>query len=382
VKHNLEFKNCTPDRRVRELLEESIARLDEVLNFRSSAVFFRVFVEKNAARTLYRASLTLKVPGRTLAAQEERHDLLGAVREALMELERELRKHKERLTHSDAYKRLARRQQLRRQKTEPVPNPQRRRELFFSLIERHLEGLYSFTHREINYRIALGDVLPGEISADDALAAVVLRGAREFEKDFEQRNIPGWLIRLALEHVDAEVKKVQQARETSLHAEEDVPETSPTEAVSTLGDEILDFYQPDEDLKLEDILPGPSVPTPEQILESRELQRYILGSLAKLPRALRLAFVLRYAEGLPIAEVVQVTGQSQSEVERNIERARGILLKRLVNAGLAPDQKAAETVFGTASNVKVTTQLRRSLEKAVRTDAGGAHLAQAADVTP
>src|SRR5207302_7746277 len=51
-------------------------------------------------------------------------------------------------------------------------------------------------------------------------------------------------------------------------------------------------------------------------------------------------------EGLPISEVVQATGQSQSEVERNIERARGILLKRLANAGLAPDQKAAETVFG------------------------------------
>jgi ribosomal subunit interface protein len=156
VKHNLEFKNCTPDRRVRQFVEASIARLDEVVNSRSSAVFLRVFVEKNAVRALYRVSLTLNVPGRTLAAQEERHDLLETLREAFMELERELRKHKEKLTHSDTYKRPARRPQLRRQKTEAVPHEQRRRELFFSLIEANLEARYNFTQREISYRHCRG----------------------------------------------------------------------------------------------------------------------------------------------------------------------------------------------------------------------------------
>jgi hypothetical protein len=48
----------------------------------------------------------------------------------------------------------------------------------------------------------------------------------------------------------------------------------------TLGYEILDFYQPDEDLKLEDLVPDAHVPTPEQILESRDLQRYVNQTLA------------------------------------------------------------------------------------------------------
>lgn len=382
VNHRLTFKHCTPSPRVRALVGESIQRIDEVVTARFRPVFLHVFVEKNPKRHLYRASLVLNAAGHAIAAQEERHDAAEAIREAFAELERELRKHKEKRAHADTYKRPARRQQLRRQQTEALPAVQRRRELFFTLIEPHLEALYNFIRREIGYRVALGDLLPGEIDADDAVAAVVLRGAREFESDIEKPDIRAWLIRLALEHVEGEVEKLRRAREGSVHTEEDIPETPSTEAVSTLGDEILDFYQPDEDLKLEDILPEPSVPTPEQILESRELQQYIVDSLAKLPRPLRLAFVLRHVEGLPLSEVAQVVGRPQSEVKRHIDQARKILVKRLVNAGLTADQRAAEAVFGRRSNVKLTTRLWRSLKKAIRTEAGAARLAQAADVTP
>ena len=54
-------------------------------------------VEKNAARTLYCVSLTLNVPGRTLAAHKERPDFREAVREAFTEIERAFTKHKEKL---------------------------------------------------------------------------------------------------------------------------------------------------------------------------------------------------------------------------------------------------------------------------------------------
>ena len=65
-----------------------------------------------------------------------------------------------------------------------------------------------------------------------------------------------WLILLAIEHLNAEVKRRRAARARTVSIEQDVPETPPTEEVSTLGDEILDFYEPDEDLKLEDLVPA------------------------------------------------------------------------------------------------------------------------------
>ena len=95
----------------------------------------------------------------------------------------------------------------------------------------------------------------------------------------------------------------------------------------------MDFYQPDEDQKLEDIIPDMTAPTPEQILESRELQRYINRTLATLPRVWRRAFALHYVEGVPVAEIARMTRHAESEVERHLEYAREYLRQRLREAG-------------------------------------------------
>jgi RNA polymerase sigma factor (sigma-70 family) len=215
--------------------------------------------------------------------------------------------------------------------------------------------------------VAQGDLLPNEMTADDLVAAAVLRAYREFVKDPDRSEIPGWLIRLALEEVEAEVRRSKLERERIVRTEEDIPETPPAEAVSTLGDERLDFYQPDEDLKLEDIIPRPSVPTPDQILESRELQQYITRTLATLPRASRLAFVLRHVEGLPLTEIARITGRSRTDIERDLDEARKALRQRLVESGLTAHDRTTQTVFGTAPNVKVPAGLHRALEKTITT---------------
>jgi RNA polymerase sigma-70 factor (ECF subfamily) len=358
---------------VRRLVEQQIQRLDELSKSGLSPLFLHAFVEHNATRSLYRVSLALNVAGRVLAAQEERHDAVEAVREAFSEIERQFRRRKEKLTHVDAYKRPARRKQLRRDKAEAIPTKERRGDLFYSLINQHVEAVYKFSDREIAYRVAVGDLLPNEISAADIVSTVVLRAYREFVEDPARSEIRTWLIRLALEEIEAEVKKSKLEREATVRTEEDISETPPTEAVSTLGDEILDFYQPDEDLKLEDIIPRPSVPTPEQILESRELQQYITSTLARLPRAPRLAFVLRYVEGLPLTEIAGVTGRSQSDIERDLDDARRLLRQRLIESGLTPHAQTAQTVFGTAPEAKLPPTLRRALKKKITRPEIGAH---------
>src|SRR5262249_42689680 len=143
---------------------------------------------------------------------------------------------------------------------------------------------------------APGGVPPGEVTAEDLVDETLLQAYREFVTDPARRDIRSWLTRLAIEKVDAEVKRSKSERARVVHIEEDIPETPPAEEVSTLGDEIMDFYQPDEDQKLEDIIPDMTAPTPEQILESRELQRYVNRTMATLPRVWRRAFALHYVE--------------------------------------------------------------------------------------
>jgi ribosomal subunit interface protein len=239
VRRNLEFKNFSPSRHLRETVENLIARLDRhAPNSPADTILLRLFVDENAARKLYHVSLTCDVPGRMLAAQEERHDAEEAVREAFVEIERQLEKHKETLSHSYLYKRPARREELRRQKAEAVTAGERERELFYTLAESHLENLYDVARREIAYNLATGDLPPGEITAEDVVDATLLRAYHEFVKDPARREIRSWLIGLVVEGVEAEVKRSKAERAGGVHIEEDIPERPPTEEVSTPGDEI------------------------------------------------------------------------------------------------------------------------------------------------
>jgi ribosomal subunit interface protein len=364
VRRNLEFKNFSPGHHLRELVEDLIARLDRhAPNSPADTIFLRLFMDENAARRLYHVSLTCDVPGRMLAAQEERHDAEEAVRKAFVEIERQLEKHKEALSHSHLYKRPARREALRREKAEAFPAEERGRELFSTLAERRLKGLYNFVRREIAYHLATGDLPPGEVTVEDVVDATLLRAYGEFVKDQARRDIGSWLIGLAIDKVDAEVKRSKAERARGVHIEDDIPETPPAEEVSTLGDEIMDFYQPDEDQKLEDIIPDMKAPTPEQILESRELQRYINRMLATLPRVWRRAFALHYVEGAPVAEIARMTNRSESEVERDLEYTREYLRQRLREAGFEapPHDQAALAIFGAAANVEVPAVFRNAV---------------------
>jgi ribosomal subunit interface protein len=119
--HAVEFKGWTPLPVERELLEQKIAQFERwVDRLPLDNAALRAVVEKNDVRTLYRVSLTLDVPGRTLAAQDERHDIAEAAREAFAELERQLAKYEERRRHDDEYKRPERRAQLRQLKITPT----------------------------------------------------------------------------------------------------------------------------------------------------------------------------------------------------------------------------------------------------------------------
>jgi len=103
-----------------------------------------------------------------------------------------------------------------------------------------------------------------------------------------------------------------------------------------------------------------TTPTPEQILESRELQRYINRTLATLPRVWRKVFVLYYVEGMPVAEIARLTKGAELEVERRLEYTREYLRERLREAGCEaqPHDQAALTIFGTAANVEVPAVFR------------------------
>ena len=107
----------------------------------------------------------------------------------------------------------------------------------------------------------------------------------------------------------------------------------PSEWVTTLGEERLDFYEPDEDLKLEDVLPDLEIPTPEDVAATRELRDCIGAALKGLPREWRRAVLLRYVEGLHGARLAKALGKTPPEAHRLLDHARHDLRQRLLEAG-------------------------------------------------
>lgn len=112
---NIEFKNFTPSKEVQTLIQESIGKIEKRAKaFPPDVLHLRLMVEENPARTLYRASTTLKLPQKTLATQAERHDLRDALRDAFAEIEEQLEAHKATLRGEMWWKRRARREELRK----------------------------------------------------------------------------------------------------------------------------------------------------------------------------------------------------------------------------------------------------------------------------
>jgi len=205
---------------------------------------------------------------------------------------------------------------------------------FFARVAPHLAALSEFLRHEIAYLEATGDLEAGDVTPDDVIDEVLLRASREFDDKRDEETLRPWLIALARETLAAAVASARAwRRRTPARLEADIPDTPPREWVTTLGEERLDYWEPDEDLKLEDLLPDLEMPTPEGEAARRELRECLRAALTGLPRDWRRALLLRHVEGLGYARLARMLGTSTSEIHRLLDHARQYLRQRLVESG-------------------------------------------------
>jgi RNA polymerase sigma factor (sigma-70 family) len=335
MKQELEFKGFDPTPGIRSLIERQIERLDrKSQSLPGDVLFLRCAVEEVPVRKLTRVTVVLVVPQNTLAAKEEAHDAEAAVQSAFQEIEKQLEAYKSSLRGEHWWKRVERRWELKLQRAGVAAgaaseDPQ----WFFKLVEPHLAKLREVGGRVLNYVEARGDLPPNDLELDDVVDAALARAYDEFSKERAPEDIRSRLIRFALDEIKAEVKRAKTDRTRAVHLEERVPKTPPTEEVSTLGDEILDFYQPDEELKVEDVVPDLEIPRPDQTAETNELRRCVRAALRGLPQDARRALTLRYIVGLHGTELAKSLGKREADVKRLIDDALMSLREKLVASG-------------------------------------------------
>lgn len=81
---------------------------------------------------------------------------------------------------------------------------------------------------------------------------------------------------------------------------------------------------------------GVAVPSPEAEVAQAQHLALIERALAELPMRQRQAFLLRYWEGLDVAETAQAMGCSEGSVKTHSFRAVNALARKLKDLGLAP----------------------------------------------
>lgn len=212
-------------------------------------------------------------------------------------------------------------------------NQDQQRDQFFAALKPHLENFNQFVRGELEYQLATGDLKANELTPEDVVDSVVLLAFEEYQKNPPKLPLDRWLVMLAMKYIRNEIRRLRHDREDFVHLEEDIPETPREEEVVTLGEETLDFYQPDEDLQMEDVVADPTAETPEQIAETREaLQQFVGQSLTELPRAWRDAFILTRVQGFSTAEIAEIFDQPEKKVKQNLQQAENALKKKLIDS--------------------------------------------------
>jgi RNA polymerase sigma factor (sigma-70 family) len=105
--------------------------------------------------------------------------------------------------------------------------------------------------------------------------------------------------------------------------------TLPPEEIDT---ELYEFYQPDDIVHVEDIIPD-TIETPDEEVEEEEMQKAIDHVLSVLPDKWRQAFRLIELEGFSPEEVAMIQDRSVEEVKKEVEMARAFVSEKLADLG-------------------------------------------------
>jgi RNA polymerase sigma factor (sigma-70 family) len=214
-----------------------------------------------------------------------------------------------------------------------VMNQQSDLDHYEEVINEQVPRLTTYIRRELAYFVATGDVEPDQLRDDEVIDDVVMRALASHETRPLNLPLDRWLISLANEALNEQVNQTQtrheEAEREQESVEQEVPPIPPEQAGSAVEDEMYYWYQPDEDLRVEDVVADPHSPSPEEITDQRALLEDIEQAVAYLPKPWRDVFVLHSLEDFTFEEVSSVMGRSLDEVRRDFQSACEFLRERL-----------------------------------------------------
>ncbi len=311
------------DEHTQNALERKIQKLEKMLEkFDPDMVKLRIKFEKHSKREEYNVDIILDLPNKTLRASKRADKLSKAANEAFNSLFREVKKFKAFLRHEPDYKRKIR--PTYKEMLLKTSTPEETQELYLDFIEKHFQRFYNFAYREIRNRIYQGLLKPGELMVQDVLDEAVLKISEEVEPNFNEKEVREKIYKTIESIIKRKVKEIRFRR---------VP-LEKTVEVHDLDTELYEYYQPDDVVKIEDVIPDPNSPEPEDWYEEEEIEETVDRVISLLPNRWRQALQLVEMEGFTPEEVSMIQGVPPEVVKQEVENAKQYIREKLQDYGL------------------------------------------------
>ncbi|HXK58529.1 MAG TPA: sigma-70 family RNA polymerase sigma factor [Acidobacteriota bacterium] len=301
----IQHRNFDIPQNIQRLIEKKAQKVKKILpTFAGDALDLSVMLERIPRGSQYQTSLVLTIPQTAIRVEEIADNPIGSVQASFDELLRKIKKFKSQLNREQFWQR------------QPQASPENRTESvrgFENLINQNLDKIQNYVRRELFHRSITDNIPPGIIQPEAVVDEVFLLMTSQVKTKPPAMPMERWMYQVAREQIERRLEALD--RESS-HIE-DAAANKPQ-----WDDEIFDFYQPDESLKLEDLLSDRSGGNPELLMEVEETEQELHKAIARLPRKIRESFVLCVLEGFDPVEVAMITGKDAEKVQKDVEDAR------------------------------------------------------------
>jgi ribosomal subunit interface protein len=313
----IQNRNYEIPQNVQRLIENKAQKIRKLLpTFSSDAVDLHVTLEKITRGNQFQSTLVLALPQTAVRVEEIADNAAGSVLHAFDELIRKVKRFKSQLNREKFWQRQP-------NWTGGVAATENVRELE-NAINLNLDKIENYIRRELYHQVVLENMPYGLIQPEAVVDDVFLEVSSKSAVRPENVPVESWMFQVAREQLRKRLETLQDSEDSSY-----LEELQETELPRQWADEDQNFYQPDEVLRLEDLLKDENSNNPEELMEREEIEVELQKAVARLPASMREAFVLFALEGFEPDEIAMITGRTPEEVVREVAEARRLLRERL-----------------------------------------------------
>ncbi|HSR53696.1 MAG TPA: sigma-70 family RNA polymerase sigma factor [Acidobacteriota bacterium] len=304
-------RNLRETQDLRKLIDRQCRKVRRFLpTFASQDIDLNIDIERHSKKNQFHVSISLALPQKALHCEDTEYNLTPAVLKAFSELIRRIKRFKSKLNREKHWQRDLKLHA-------PPPSEQSRPDVFDEYQD-GLEKIENYLRRELYHRVVTQDLPPGLLQPHELVDEVYLKVTSNPAGRPENVSPDQYMFQVARRTLGEKVQELREAAATR-HVEE------PTDGTPQWEDEDLNFYQPDESLKLEDLLTDKKAATPEEYLREEETEELLQKAIAALPKELREPFVLYSLEGFNSHEVAMIMDKTREEVLDAVDQARQTL---------------------------------------------------------